>query len=171
MKRILPFLQSPLKVTTSPGGQTHATLLTDVCVSVTTHCWDGEQGLLTTQGFKQVSLMQVSCGGQSLSTRHSGSSDTTAEKTCSLKVRVLQGPYLLPLTLNARYMAISNQRISAGANLSVISGTTFSTLSTVAWSAKRLTFFSGETTARNKVTFFSGGTIRIATTACLNACN
>ena len=92
MKRILPFLQSPLKVTTSPGGQTHATLLTDVCVSVTTHCWDGEQGLLTTQGFKQVSLMQVSWGGQSLSTLHSGSSDTTAEITCKLRVRVLQDP-------------------------------------------------------------------------------
>ena len=169
--QLLPLSQVPPYPASVPSGQIHATLLTDVCVSVTTHCWDGEHGLLTTQGFKQVSLMQVSCGGQSLSTRHSGSSDTTAEKTCSLRVRVLQGPNLLPLTLNTRYMAISNQRISAGANLSVISGTTFSTLSTVAWSAKRLTFFSGETTARNKVTFFSGSTIRIATTACLNACN
>ena len=92
-------------------------------------------------------------------------------KTCILRVRVLKGPKLLPLTLNTRHMAISYQRISAGANLSVISGTAFSTLSTVAWSAKRLTFLSGKTTARNKVTYFSASTVRITTTACLNACN
>ena len=68
-------------------------------------------------------------------------------------------------------MTISYQRISAGAHLSVISGTAFSTLSTVAWSAKGLTFLSGKTTARNKVTFLCGGTVRIATAACLNTCN
>ena len=103
--------------------------------------------------------------------RHSGSSDTTAESTCNLKVRVLQVPNLLPLTFYTRNMTISYQRISAGAHLSVISGTAFSTLSTVAWSAKGLTFLSGKTTARNKVTFLCGGTVRIATAACLNTCN
>ena len=169
---LLPFSQEPPYPASVPSGQIHATLLNDVCVSVTTHCWDGEHGLLTIQGFKQVSLMQVSWGGQSLSTLHSGSSDTTAENTCKLRVRVLRDPILLPLTLNTRNMAISYQRISAGANLSVISGTTLSTLNTAVVSlAKRLTFLSGETTARNKVTFLSGSTIRIAATACLNTCN
>ena len=90
--QLLPLSQVPPYPASVPSGQIHATLLTDVCVSVTTHFWDGEHGLLTTQGFKQVSLMQVSCGGQSLSTRHSGSSDTTAEITCKLRVRVLQDP-------------------------------------------------------------------------------
>ena len=80
-------------------------------------------------------------------------------------------PIFEKLTLNTRNMAISYQRISAGANLSVVSGTTFSTLNTVAWSAKRLTFLSSKTTARNKVTYFSGSTIRITSAACLNACN
>ena len=170
-KNNLPFRQVPDCPATVPLGHMQATLLKSLNEPVTTHSCIKEQGFCVRHGFLQLPLMQVSFSGQSLSTLQSGSSDTTAEKTCSLRVRVLQGPYLLPLTLNTRYMAISNQRISAGANLSVISGTTFSTLSTVAWSAKRLTFFSGETTARNKVTFFSGSTIRIATTACLNACN
>ena len=57
----------------------HATLLKEVKVSVTTHCCELVQGLLTMQGFRQVSLMQVIWGGQSTSTRHSGSSDITAE--------------------------------------------------------------------------------------------
>ena len=68
-------------------------------------------------------------------------------------------------------MAISYQGIFASAHLSVISGTTFSSRSTIAWSAKRLTFLSGKATARDKVTFLCGGTVRIAAASCLNTCN
>jgi len=70
-----------------------------------------------------------------------------------------------------RNMTISYQGISTCAHLSVISSTAFSTLCTVAWSAKGLTFLSGKATARNKVTFFGGGTVRITAAACLNTCN
>ena len=75
----------PVKV---PSGQTHATLLYEECVSITTHFWDLEQGLLTRQGFWHLSCMQVIWGGQSLSTLHSGSSDMTAantNQTCNFK--------------------------------------------------------------------------------------
>ena len=76
----LPCSQIPPYPARVPSGQTHATLLIEEAVSVTTHCWDLEQGLLTMQGFLHVSRMQVNWRGQSLSTRHSGSSATTAEK-------------------------------------------------------------------------------------------
>ena len=68
-------------------------------------------------------------------------------------------------------MAISYQWIFASAHLSVISGTTFSSRSTIAWSAKRLAFLSGEATAWDKVTFFCGGTVRITAAPCFNTCN
>ena len=48
-------------------------------MSVTTHCCDLEQGLVTRHGLRQDSLMQVKLGAQSLSTRHSGSSASIAK--------------------------------------------------------------------------------------------
>lgn len=53
----------------------------------------------------------------------------------------------------------------------MVSSSTFSSPSAVAWIAKRLTLFASIAAARNKVTDFIGGTIRVATTASLNAGN
>ena len=84
IKNILPLSHVPPYPAKVPSGQIHATLLIADGVSVTTHCWELEHGLLTRQGFWQVSLMQVNLGGQSLSTLHSGSSASIAKKasTC-----------------------------------------------------------------------------------------
>ena len=57
----------------------------------------------------------------------------------------------------------------ASTSLPVVFGSTVSTKSTVARIAKGLAFSPCETTARNKVTFFSGGTISVAAASCLNA--
>ena len=53
----------------------------------------------------------------------------------------------------------------------MISGSTVSSNSTVAWAAKGLAFLASEATARSKVTDFIGGTFIIATATSWNASN
>ena len=88
--------------------------------------------------------------------------------TCIERVRF--SSYFNPqLTLYTRYIAISNHGMPASTSLPVVFGSTVSTKSTVARIAKGLAFSPCKTTARNKVTFFSGGTISVAAASCLNA--
>ena len=53
----------------------------------------------------------------------------------------------------------------------MISGSTVSSNSTVAWAAKGLAFLASEATARSKVTDFIGGTFIVAATTCCNTSN
>ena len=115
--------------------------------------------------------MQVSFDGQSRSTRHSGSSVMTAENSKHMQVKEPDFNLLLQLTLYTSSITISYQRMSAGTSLSMVAGNTVSTNGTVAWVAKRLTFLSGVSTARNKVTFLISSTIIITGTSSLDAGN
>jgi hypothetical protein len=74
----IPWVHWPLVPNTDPSGQTHATDLVGK-ESMTTHCCELVQGLLTVHGFWQVAWIHASLDGQSRSTWHSGFSATTAE--------------------------------------------------------------------------------------------
>ena len=89
----LPCSHLPPYPANVPSGQIQATLRIDVWVFVTIHCWEEEQGLLVMQGFLQASLMQVSDGGQSASTLHSGSSAITARKIMQIRSRFSHHSY------------------------------------------------------------------------------
>ena len=57
----------------------------------------------------------------------------------------------------------------ASTNFSMVSGCTVCTNGTISRITKGLAFSPCKTTARNKVTFLSGGTISVAAASCLNA--
>jgi len=129
-------------------------------------------GLAVKQGFLQLSLMQVSLGGQSLSTRHSGCSDTTAEKGKHMHLSEPDSKAVpSTLTLYTRDIAITNQWVSASAGFSVIPGTTVCSSGTIAWSTKRLAFLLCESASWYKVTFLICGTVIVTGATCLNASN
>ena len=149
----------------------HATLLIEVKVSVTTHCCELVHGFLTIQGFWQVSLMHVIWGGQSMSTLHSGSSSSIAERirgnTCILG-QILNGASFA-LTFYTSRITISFQRKPTRTGFSVVASCTISSQGTVSRIAKRLTFFSCKTTTRNKATFFITRTVSVLTATSFNA--
>ena len=105
-----------------------------------------------------------------MSTLHSGSSNSMAEKirgnTC-IGSQILYGASFA-LTFYTSCITVSFQRKPARTGFSVVASCTISSKSTVSRIAQRLTFFSCETTARNKATFFITSTVSVLTATSLN---
>ena len=95
----------------------------------------------------------------------------TAENSKHMQVKEPDFNLLLQLTLYTSSITISYQRMSASTCFSVILCNTICSISTNAWIAEWLTFLSGVSTARNKVTFLISSTIIITGTSSLDAGN
>ena len=79
--------------------------------------------------------------------------------------------YLLGLTFYTSCITISFKRESTRTSLSMIASCTISSQGTVSWITKWLTFFSCETTTRDKATLFISSTVSILTASSFNTCH